>query len=146
MQSFFAPKPTMASAASTAAPSTTNPSPPPKLRSLFRCVVLANAGDEPNLKRILCVSAEGWIERYHSDPASASVELADTTMRLAERIDRQQVGLAGRSAAGWACRQSTAAGATHATEPVKTGPQALFGVRASEGGIHCMRDGTERAN
>ena len=95
MQSFFAPKPTMASAASTAAPSTTNPSPPPKLRSLFRCVVLANAGDEPNLKRILCVSAEGWIERYHSDPASASVELADTTMRLAERIDRQQVGLAG---------------------------------------------------
>ena len=40
MQSFFAPKPNvMASAASTAAPSTNDPSPPPKLRSLFRCLL-----------------------------------------------------------------------------------------------------------
>jgi hypothetical protein len=62
-------------------------------------VVLASAGDEPQLKRILCVSTNGWIKRYRSDPASASVELtvewAETTMRLAEMIDRRQVGLAG---------------------------------------------------
>jgi hypothetical protein len=64
-------------------------------------VVLASAGDEPQLKRILCVSTNGWIKRYRSDPASASVELtvewAETTMRLAEMIDRWQVGLAGNS-------------------------------------------------
>ena len=51
-------KPVMASAASTAAPSATDPLPPPKLHSLFRCVVLASAGDEPQLKEILCISTD----------------------------------------------------------------------------------------
>ena len=64
-------------------------------------VVLASAGDEPQLKRILCVSTNGWIKRYRSDPASGlglrrvTIEWAETTMRLAEMIDRRQVGLAG---------------------------------------------------
>ena len=96
MQSFFAPKPdVMASAASTAAPSATDPSPPPKLRSLYRCAVLAATDAAPNLQQILCDSTEGWIGRYHSSPASASVELADLTTRLAQKIDRQQAELAG---------------------------------------------------
>ena len=95
IQSYLSAKPVLASAASTAAPSTTDPSPPPKPRSLFRCVVHASAGDKPQLKEILRISADAWISRYHSDCASASVELADMTVRLAERINRQQVGLAG---------------------------------------------------
>jgi hypothetical protein len=44
-------------------------------------VVLASAGDEPQLKRILCVSTNGWIKRYRSDPASASVELPSSGPR-----------------------------------------------------------------
>jgi hypothetical protein len=95
MQAFYAPKPVMASAASTAAPSATDPSPPPKLRSLYRCAVLAATDAAPNLQQILCDSTEGWIGRYHSNPASASVELADLTTRLAQKIDRQQAELAG---------------------------------------------------
>ena len=47
-----------------------------------------------NVKKVLGVSTDGWIKRYRSNPAEASVEWASTTMRLAERIDRQ-VGLAG---------------------------------------------------
>lgn len=95
MQAFYAPMPVMASAASTAAPSATDPSPPPKLRSLYRCAVLAATDAAPNLQQILCDSTEGWIGRYHSSPASASVELADLTTRLAQKIDRQQAELAG---------------------------------------------------
>jgi len=97
MQAFYAPKPVMASAASTAAPSATDPSPPPKPRSLYRCAVLAATDAAPNLQvqQILCDSTEGWIRRYLSNPASASVEWADLTTRLAQKSDRQQAELAG---------------------------------------------------
>ena len=95
MQAFYAPMPVMASAASTAAPSATDPSPPPKLRSLYRCAVLAATDDAPNIQQILCDSTEGWIRRYHSNPEPASVEFADLTTRLAQKIDRQQAELAG---------------------------------------------------
>ena len=95
MQAFYAPMPVMASAASTAAPSATDPSPPPMERSLYRCAVLAATDAAPNLQQILCDSTEGWIGRYHSSPASASVELAVLTTRLAQKIDRQQAELAG---------------------------------------------------
>ena len=96
MQAFYAPmKPVMASAASTAAPSATDPSPPPKPRSLYRCAVLAATAPNLQVQQILCVSTEGWIRRYLSNPAAASVEFADLTTRLAQEIDRQQAELAG---------------------------------------------------
>jgi hypothetical protein len=66
MQAFYAPKPVMASAASTAAPSATDPSPPPKLRSAAS-----------------------------TDGLEASVEFADLTTRMAQKIDQQQAELAG---------------------------------------------------
>ena len=95
IQSYLSAKPVLASAASTAAPSATDPTPPPKLRSLYRCAVLAATDAAPNLQQILCDSTEGWIERFRSDSAKASVELADMTVRLAQRIDRQQAERAG---------------------------------------------------
>jgi len=95
MQAFYASKPVKASAASTAAPSATDPSSPPNLRSLYRCAVLAATDDAPNLQQILSDSTEGWIRRYHSNPASTSVELADQMTRLAQKIDREQAELAG---------------------------------------------------
>ena len=95
MQAFYAPMPVMASAAPTAEPSATDPSPPPTLHSLYRCAVLAATYDAPNCQQILSDSIEDWVVRYQKSPASASVELADMTTRLAQKIDRQQAELAG---------------------------------------------------
>ena len=101
IMSFFSPKPVMASAASTTASSTTDPSPPPKLRSLFRCILLASDGNEPQ-----CQEGPRRLHRR-----------LDQALPFKPRGGLRRVGLdddaAGRKdrSAGWACRHSAAAGA-----------------------------------